>query len=148
MAVKAFLKKVRTRAFWNRTLFPVLLMATGAYLLVLYLEWDPRLTQPSKPLVEYIGHGWYLVLMAWIFTSPRSQSASIKDPSPASSGTAVVIATGGAAAVYLARGVDSPVGYIVPAAVVLITAAVAFIVYRFATKHGPAIGEARFDTSN
>lgn len=73
--------------------------------------------------------------------------ADLKRPSEAASGTMVVVLTGIAAAVGTGWDAQGPGDMIAPVAVLISTAVLATLVYRFAKRNADRIGEARFDTT-
>ncbi len=96
-----------------------------------------------------------LVILNCIHTilSPRpsERERSLPEPSAATSGAIVVLATGCAAAAWLGyRGyeADGWPGLTLPLVIAVLTGTIAMAVARFATLHEGEIGEARFDTSN
>lgn len=70
-----------------------------------------------------------------------------KEPSPAQSALGVIIATGAVAVGELARHAHSAHDYILPVCIAILTAVVGLAAFRFASKNGHDIGEARFDTT-
>jgi len=72
--------------------------------------------------------------------------ASDADLSPRVSGVAVVVVTGLAIAYMIHHLVPSPAALAGDVVTVIVTAVVAAVVWRFATRHANAIGEARFQT--
>jgi len=83
------------------------------------------------------------LVMAWRTRNRRPQ----KEPSPAQSAVAVIIATGAVAVGETARHANEPSDYAVPAFVAILAALLAVIAFRFASKNRDSIGEARFDTT-
>ena len=139
-------RKFLTRRFWEPIARSLFLIATGAYLLSWYLKAVGLETAELRTISHSIDLIWWIFLMAWAATMPR-RKPEVDEPSPAASGTAVVLVTGLCAAGFLARDASWPRGYVVPAVITVITLAIAAVVYRFASKNASGIGEARFDTS-
>ncbi|HET6524717.1 hypothetical protein [Sphingopyxis sp.] len=120
-------------------------MATGAWLLILYIAARVPSTDLLRNLHSTLQVGWWILFIAWCATAPSNKD-TYKDLSPARSGTAVVVACGITAAMFLSWDADWPEGLIVPGLILLGTAVVATFVYRFASNHASEIGEARFNT--
>jgi hypothetical protein len=59
----------------------------------------------------------------------------------------VIVATGAVAAEELARHARSGSDYVLPVAIAILTALLAVVAFRFASKNRGDIGEARFDTT-
>ena len=98
-------------------------------------------------LSGYIQIGfWLLVAVQAIIEWKNRRSSDYKEPSAASSGTWVVLATGGVAIVFLANEYSSTSDLLMLLAIAFLTAVAALLVYRFASRHENEIGEARFDT--
>ena len=96
-----------------------------------------------------------LVILNYIHTilSPPSSQRErpLPEPSAATSGAFVILATGFAAAAWLGyQGyeADGWPGLTLPLVIAVLTVTIAMAVARFATRHEGEIGEARFDTSN
>lgn len=140
-------QRIRTRRFWEPMTRALFLLASGAYLFASYLS----IRWPDAKFLdaEYDGIrlAWIVFWLAWLITAPRRIEIA-KNSSPAFSGTAVVVACGLGAAIFLGRDVASSKDFATPAIVILVTAIIAVIVYRFATKYASEIGEARFPTAN
>ena len=116
-------------------------MLLGAYILLMYLRWAyPALRQELKPLQDGLLFG----LIISTFALPGNRKREASNPSPAWSGVAVVVATGTAAAFALGPKTD-PAGAV---AALVVTAALAVGVWRFAKLNAQNIGEARFDTTS
>jgi len=141
----SFWKNLRTRQFWRPVAQSLFLMITGAWLLISYIA----ARMPSVDLLKDVRYdvqlAWWISFIAWCATAPRDKQA-YKDPSPARSGTAVVVVCGVGAAFFLCRDAGGLQGFIVPGLILLGTAIVAVLVYRYASSHALEIGEARFDT--
>lgn len=136
---------LHTQRFWEPIARALLFMAWGAYALAFYLD-----TQEKSPSIDQLKDDLSLTclvfLVFWSAVQPLQKADVIKEPSPAPIGAGVVLACGLSAAYFMSRNADWPSGYLVPAAVVLLTLGLAFLVYRFASKHRNEIGEARFQT--
>ena len=90
--------------------------------------------------------GFWIVLAAQTIAEWKTRSSSdYKEPSAAWSGTWVVLATGGAAVVFLGEDYSSTKNLLLILIIAVLTAVVALLVYRFASRHENEIGEARFD---
>jgi len=121
-------------------------MATGAYVLAIYIAARSDLRSADK-LADIMQIMWWVLVLVWLTTRPAQERGSeVKDPTPARSGTGVVLACGLGAAFFLAQDATLPQDYILPTAILFATAAVAIAVHRFASKHANEIGEARFPT--
>ena len=70
-----------------------------------------------------------------------------KEPSPAQSASAVILATGAIAVVEVAGQARSAHDYVVPVCIAILTAVLAAAAFRFASKNRDNTGEARFDTA-
>lgn len=138
--------KLLSRRFWHPILGSLFLIATGADLLIFYLFVKRTQLDDLKSIDDTIRLIWFLLLIAWSATSPARKS-DLNEPSPARSGTGVILATGVGAAIFSAHGASWPDGFMLPAAILITTSGIALVVYRFASKHAPDIGEARFDTA-
>ncbi|MEG3147968.1 hypothetical protein U1839_25240 [Sphingomonas sp. RT2P30] len=77
------------------------------------------------------------------FFRPKAASRSLKYPAPRWSGAFVVVATGVAGAIFVARSSIST-SYVAASAIMVGTLVSAALVWRFATVHAGEIGEARF----
>lgn len=126
------------------------LVALGGWLVAFYLDYA---LHPAVPAVHRLWN--ILMLSFWLLWTVelwlrpvRQRPAPLRDITPASSGAGVVLATGVAAALYLGRDFHRPDDLMIPAIILLSSAAIAFAVVRFARRHAGEIGEARFDTSN
>jgi hypothetical protein len=139
------IRKLGTRQFWRPVAQSLFLMATGAWLLISYIAAHMPPTDLLKDLHNGVQLGWSILFIAWCATAPSNKD-TYRDPSPARSGTAVVVVCGIAAAMFFSRDVDWPEGLILPGLILLGTAVVATLVYRFASGHASEIGEARFNT--
>ncbi|MFC3785183.1 hypothetical protein GGR90_003473 [Sphingopyxis italica] len=139
------IRKFGTRPFWRQVTQSLLLMATGAWLLISYIDVRMPSTDIPGDLHNHVRLGWWILFMAWCATAP-SNKKSYRDLSPARSGTTVVAVCGVTAAIFLSWNADWPEGFIVPGLILLGTAGVATFVYRFASSHASEIGEARFNT--
>jgi type II secretory pathway component PulF len=122
----------------------MMLMIAGAWLLATYLTYaNPQFA----PALNGIGAGlpiafWTFYLLS-SFLRPKVDTPSPGDPSPRWSGVAVVVATGSAGVIFMARS-SSPTNYVILPAIVVGTLVIAALVWRFATNHAAEIGEARF----
>ena len=139
------IRKLGTRQFWGPVTQSLFLMATGALLLIWYLNMHMPSTDLLRDVHTYVQLGWWILFIAQWAAAPGNKE-SYRDLSPARSGTIVVAVCGIAAAMFLSRGADWPEGLIVPVLILLATAVVATFVYRFASSHASEIGEARFNT--
>jgi peptidoglycan/LPS O-acetylase OafA/YrhL len=138
-------KNARTAQFWRPVTKTLFLMITGAWLLISYIATRMPSVDLLKDVRNDVQLAWWILFIAWCATAPRDRQA-YKDPSPARSGTTVVVVCGIAAAIFLWRDGDWPRGLIVPGLILLGTAVVAVFVYRYASNHALEIGEARFNT--
>ena len=130
----------------------LVLFGAGAGVMVCYLHLTlvPKVAQVEWMFHQLLPLWFVLSLVESYFQSkrePRSER-SLPGGSSAQTGTAVVLATGGAAAYGLARDYRQPGDLIAPVLVVLVTIVIAAAVFRFARRHADEIGEARFDTRN
>ena len=126
------------------------LVALGGWLVAIYLDYA---LQPAVPAVHRLWNilmlSFWLLWTAEVWLRPeRQRPTPLRDITPASSGAGVVLATGVAAALYLGRDFHRPDDLMIPAIILLSSAAIAFAVARFARRHAGEIGEARFDTRN
>ena len=60
----------------------------------------------------------------------------------------VILATGAVAVLMTAQNAQSASEFIVPASIMAVTALLAVVAFRFASKNKDHIGEARFDTTS
>ena len=123
------------------------LFVSGAYAILIYLDYTSGpATHELKHLREGIEGIWVVLLGVNSYFDWRNRKTyeAYNEPSPAKSGTIVVLATGLAAAVVLGWHAHSLVELMLPAAVALLTLVIAGVVYRFASKFKNEIGEARF----
>lgn len=137
--------KFCTRKFWRPITQSLFLMASGAWLLISYIDVHMPSTGLLGDLHNDIQLGWCILFMAWCATAPGNKE-SYRDLSPARSGTTVVAICGIAAAVFLSWDANWPEGLVVPGLILLGTPVVATFVYRFASSRALEIGEARFNT--
>ena len=122
------------------------LIVTGAWGVLLYLDWtaDQWLGLHHDRVRLVVGLAWVALfglsqLLDW--KGPRPAAPA---PSPAESGLIVIAGTGLAAAIALGWNAGS-LAQLVPSALVLLaTAALGLLVWRFASRRGSEIGEARF----
>jgi hypothetical protein len=126
------------------------LVAIGGWIVAFYLDYT---LDPAVPAVHRLWNilllGFWLLWTVELWLDPvRKRQAPLRDITPASSGAGVVLATGVAAALYLGRDFHRPDDLMIPAIILLSSAAIALAVVRFARRHAGEIGEARFDTSN
>jgi len=122
-------------------------MIIGAWLLAQYLESRPPGSDPSLGDIDDFLFGAYFVcLLIGTYLRPREDKADpgFREPSPRWSGTFVILATGGAAAVAVGTVGIATKDYWGPAIIVVGTIVAAMVVWRFATRHAKDIGEARF----
>jgi len=119
-------------------------MVFGALVTVRYLSWSmPALKESLRDLYD----GLFFAMMLMLFVSsllewgPRLKRPT-HPPSPAWSGTSVVLITGVMAAIMFCQASAVAAGIII-----IGTFCGAALVWRFAKRHGHEIGEARFDTS-
>ena len=140
------LRTLVTRRFWEPITRSLFLMATGAYVLAIYVAANEPIPSADQ-LIDKVRIVWWGLFFLWIATTPRrKQGQEVGEPTPARSGTGVVLACGLGASFFLAQGAIWPEGFILPAAVLLATTVIATLVYRFASSHADEIGEARFQT--
>ncbi|MEA1013710.1 hypothetical protein [Sphingosinicella sp. LY1275] len=140
-------RKVLTRSFWEPISRSLFLITTGAYLLAWYLTAQEQLPNAAGPIFDGLKFLWPILLVACTATMPR-QRQTVEDPGPAFSGTAVVLASGLGAAIFLAEDASAPNDFIGPAMVGIATLVLALAAYRFASKHAGDIGEARFNSTD
>jgi hypothetical protein len=120
------------------------LMVAGAWLLAAYLAYaDPRFEPALKDIRSGLTLAFWAVYLLGSYLRPQASPPSLDDPSPRWSGVSVVIATGVAAAIFVAISSTS-INYVALSAIVVGTLVVAALVWRFATAHAAEIGEARF----
>lgn len=125
----------------------MVLAALALALLGWWLLLENSIIADSWRLSGYIQIGfWLLVAVQAIIEWKNRRSSDYKEPSAASSGTWVVLATGGVAIVFLANEYSSTSDLLMLLAIAFLTAVAALLVYRFASRHENEIGEARFDT--
>ncbi|MGH6612790.1 hypothetical protein [Sphingomonas sp.] len=126
-------------------------LVAGAFLILLYLD---RIGLPDASEIRNLRLYAFAVLALLGAVSlglqwrARKTAPPVLPPSPARSGSNVVVATGIAAALYLGANAHAWVDFIAPAIVVALTIAVAGLVVHFASRYEGDIGEARFDTRN
>lgn len=122
-------------------------MIIGAWLLTQYLDSRHPGSDPSlRDIDDFLFAAYFVCLLIGIHLRPREDKAdlNLREPSPRWSGTFVVLATGGAAAVIVGTIGVATEDYWGPAIIVLGTIVAAMVVWRFATRHAKNIGEARF----
>ncbi|HEX7848443.1 MAG TPA: hypothetical protein VF485_01800 [Sphingomonas sp.] len=120
------------------------LMVVGAWLLATYLTYaNPQLAHALKDVRAGFPVAFWAFCLLGSFCRPREEAPSPNGPSPRWSGVAVVVATGGAGAIFVANS-STPGNYIALSAIVVGTLVIAALVWRFATIHAAEIGEARF----
>ncbi|NRD90526.1 hypothetical protein C8024_15265 [Sphingopyxis sp. BSNA05] len=88
---------------------------------------------------------WLLMAVLTIVEWKNRRSSDYKESSAAWSGTWIVLATGGAAIIFLANDYSSKGNLQLLLAVAVLTAGAALLVYRFASRHENEIGEVRFN---
>lgn len=71
-----------------------------------------------------------------------------QEPSPARSAVTGIVATGAVAVLMTAQNAQSASEFILPASIMPVTALLAVVAFRFASKNKDHIGEARFDTTS
>jgi len=119
-------------------------MVAGAWLLATYLTYmNPQLAPALKDIEAGLSIAFWAFYLLGSFFRPKVETPSPGDPSPRWSGVAVVVATGVAGAIFVARS-STPTNYVILSAIVVGTLVVAALVWRFATNHAAEIGEARF----
>lgn len=132
------------RRAW-KTLNALSLAYSGAYILLGYLHWK---LDPSVAEVEWLWSNALLGLMIITtltsFFRPRDMAPVSLEISPALSGSIVVLATGLAATVALGWGFSRAGDLLVPLLVAVLTLAIAWLVFRYASGKADEIGEARF----
>ena len=83
----------------------LVLMIVGAWFLIQYLIYrDPSLKPSLRGIDDFLFGAYWLALLAGTYLQPaedRTDAAGPMEPSPRWSGTFVVLATGGAAAVIV-----------------------------------------------
>jgi type II secretory pathway component PulF len=122
----------------------MMLMIAGAWLLATYLTYaNPQLASALKGVGAGLPIAFWTLYLLSSFLRPKVDTPSPGDPSPRWSGVAVVVATGSAGVIFMARS-SSPTNYVILPAIVVGTLVIAALVWRFATNHAAEIGEARF----
>lgn len=122
----------------------VMLMVAGAWLLATYLSYaNPQLAPALKDIGAGLPIAFWACYLLSSFLRPKVDTPSPDDPSPRWSGVAVVVATGVAGAIFVARSA-TPTNYVILSAIMVGTLVIAALVWRFATSHAAEIGEARF----
>lgn len=95
---------------------------------------------------------WTEILILWgicLLMDWRSRkNLPHTEPSPARSAVSVILATGAVAVLMTAQNAQSASEFIVPASIMAVTALLAVVAFRFASKNKDHIGEARFDTTS
>lgn len=125
----------------------LVLMTVGAWFLIQYLVYrDPSLKPSLRGIDDFLFGAYWVVLLVGTYLQPAEDRADAEhmEPSPRWSGTFVVLATGGAAAVIVWKTGAAGGGFWTPAIIVLGTVIAATVVWRFATQHAKEIGEAKF----
>lgn len=137
----------KLRAGISKTVDAAALMAAGAWLLVQYLQFADPLFRHSLDAVEQsISATFWIVVISGSFLRPQEDRAgsAAKEPSPRWSGASVVLLTGLTAAIFIGTSANLDSGYLLPLIIVVATLVLAGVIWRFASKHGNEIGEARF----
>jgi hypothetical protein len=121
-------------------------MIVGAWLLIQYLVYrDPGVKPSLRGIDDFLFGAYWVAMLVGTYLQPTEDrtDAGSMEPSPRWSGTFVVLATGGAAAVII-WNTGAGGGFWTPAIIALGTVIAAMVVWRFATQHAKEIGEARF----
>ncbi|WP_295635292.1 hypothetical protein [Novosphingobium sp.] len=132
---------------WRCVYFGTAFLALFALYRDSYNQIDSAYHLPS--LWRWLQPLWlFVILIECVVQWRLRKSKAYREPSPARSAVGVVVIMGATflfstARVWLAKG-----DYAVPIFTVLATIAIAFIAYRFASRHAGEIGEARFDTTS
>lgn len=120
-------------------------MALGAQLLLLYLRNSGSISSDLKSLHDTVDLIYWILFWAMVLLNPaaKANDRSVGDMPPRWSGVLVVVATGLSAALFISLNYPAGPAYL-PVVISLATVAIAFAVWRFATKNAADIGEARF----
>ncbi|AQR73656.1 hypothetical protein BXU08_08405 [Sphingomonas sp. LM7] len=117
----------------------------GAYVAAAYIEhYSPSLTD-LRDARQFVGLVWIVCFVTLSALRPQNPS-SVAEPSPAKSGTTVVLVTGLAAAAIVVTNDPTAASVTIAAGISGATLVLAWLVYRFASRNADQIGEARFDT--
>lgn len=125
----------------------LVLMVVGAWLLSQYLGFRyPALEPTLRGVDDFLFAVYWPCLFGSIYLLPPEERArtELKNPAPRWSGTFVLLATGGAAALVVGTIGVGTGDYWAPALIVVGTIVAAILVWRFASRHADEIGEARF----
>jgi hypothetical protein len=126
----------------SKAFYAIALMVLGAQGLAQYLVFTrPGLAGGLKDIQSGLSLVFWIFVVAGASLDPRKTGADVREPSPRRSGVAVVVVTGVAASVMLARS-NPAYGLLIAIGTLIVAAAV----WRFATTHAGDIGEARFKT--
>lgn len=124
-------------------------MVLAGFAFALFVWWlliENSIIEDPWHLSGYVLFGaWFLIAAHTIAEWKTRRSSDYQEPSAAWSGTGVVLATGGAAIIFLVQDASSISDLLLLLAVAFLTAITALLVYRFASRHVNEIGEARFD---
>lgn len=121
-----------------------MLVVAGAWLFATYLTYThPALEHQLKDVSANLLLALWSFWMLGISLRPKASRPALRNPSPRWSGASVVVATGIAGALFVARSSDA-ISYAALSAILLGTLVIAALVWRFATAHAGDIGEARF----
>jgi hypothetical protein len=142
----AALKHFIARPWVSKTGTGLLVFVSGAYVATAYLEWrlngDVAEVGQLRSTLELL---WWVTLLINSLVQPRrTEPRYLPDISPAKSGAIVVLATGVAAAIALGWDFQEAADLILPGLVVVLALGIAWIVARYASRHGDQIGEVRF----
>lgn len=133
-------RRTRITRGLSRTAYAVALMILGAQALAQYLiHTDSALAERLQPISSTLQLAFLLFVVAGLSLDRRNAGSGLKEPSPRSSGIAVVLITGMTASLVAGRS-----SHLYALLIAAGTLAAAAAVWRFATTHANAIGEARF----
>ena len=117
------------------------------YLIAAFFEIGPGWLRGRHEPSWLLALGGLEIFLSFVERQLRDEPLSApSDPSPATSGTTVVILTGVAAAAATGWHASGLTDLVVPTGVLVSTAILALLVYRFTRRNAGQIGEARFKT--
>jgi hypothetical protein len=140
------MKARRLRMIAARCVNAAFWFTSGAYALAIYIEATNRSLSGIRDLRRDIWFVWFgLLILSGLLRRNRARHS--RGPSPATSGTAVVVETGLAGVAFVIENDPTIAGVALAAGIASMTLVVAGLVYRFASRNADQIGEARFCTS-
>jgi hypothetical protein len=136
--LRMIVARIANAAFW---------FTSGGYALALYIEATNRAFPQIRDLRHHIWLAWLVLLIVSGLLRSGRRGWNMPEPSPARSGTAVVVVTGAAGIAFVLGNNPDTAGMTLAAGIAGVTLVAAWLMYRFASRNAAQIGEARFDTS-